>query len=139
MFCSSCGGELADNTTFCGQCGTKVGATGLVSKADDTDKLMIILSHLGGVFFGFIPSLIVYIMRKDTPSVTLDNAREALNWQITVILASIVCFILSFILIGLLLFWVLLLTNLVLCIIATAKSSPTQVYRYPFSVRLLKP
>jgi uncharacterized Tic20 family protein len=139
MFCSSCGAEITNEATFCGKCGNQVGGAVSTKTGGDQDKLLIVLAHLGGIFFGFIPSLIVFILRKDTLGSTLDNAREALNWQLSVIIYSIACFVLSFIVIGLFLFWILILANLILCILATIKSGPDQVYRYPFTIRLLKP
>lgn len=139
MFCSACGTQVAEGSLFCGQCGASQNSTVSSTKTGaDGDKLLVLLAHLGGIFFGFIPSLIVFLIRKDEPGITLDNAREALNWQITVIISSIACFFLSFILIGLLLFWVLVMINVVLCIVGAVKSSPTKVYRYPFAIRLLK-
>lgn len=104
----------------------------------DNDKLLVIAAHLGGIFFGFIPALIVFLLKKDSPGWVLDNAREALNWQITVLIAGVVCFLLAFLLIGIFLLWILMLTNVVLSIMATIKTSNQVAYRYPFCLRLLK-
>jgi uncharacterized Tic20 family protein len=140
MFCSSCGSDVQEGAVFCQKCGAKSGATPAapVTSSADSDKLFVIASHLGGIFFGFIPALIVFLIRKDSPGWVLDNAREALNWQITVLISGVACFILAFLLIGLFLFWILMLTNLIFCIVATVKTSSNQTYRYPFSIRLLK-
>jgi uncharacterized Tic20 family protein len=148
MFCSSCGTEVPDTAGFCQKCGASAGkgsaavpATGFSAASApnaDSDKLMVILAHLGGIFFGFIPSLIVFLIKKDSPGWVLDNAREALNWQITVLIAAVVSSILMFVLIGIFMFWALMLTNLVVCILATVKASNKQSYRYPFCLRLLK-
>ncbi|HUL81601.1 MAG TPA: DUF4870 domain-containing protein, partial [Gammaproteobacteria bacterium] len=43
-----------------------------------------VLVWVGTIFFGFIPSLIVYLIKKDDAYV-LDQSKEALNWSITVI------------------------------------------------------
>ncbi|MDD3482344.1 zinc ribbon domain-containing protein [Azovibrio restrictus] len=145
MFCSSCGAPIQESDAFCGKCGAKVGApaatphTPAVTGSDgETDKLLAILAHLGGIFFGFIPALVLYLVKKDSPGWVLESVREALNWQITVIIASFVCFLLSFIIIGIFLFWVLLIANLVLCILAAVKTGDQVVYRYPFALRLIK-
>lgn len=145
MFCSSCGAPIQKSDAFCGKCGAKVGApaatphTPAVTGSDgETDKLLAILAHLGGIFFGFIPALVLYLVKKDSPGWVLESVREALNWQITVIIASFVCFLLSFIIIGIFLFWVLLIANLVLCILAAVKTGDQVVYRYPFALRLIK-
>jgi uncharacterized Tic20 family protein len=151
MFCSSCGTEVPDAAIFCQKCGANTGTGSPAASAGgfsapaapaaasaDSDKLMVIVAHLGGIFFGFIPSLVVFLIKKDSPGWVLDSAREALNWQITVLIAAVVCTVLMFVLIGIFLFWALMLTNLVLCILAAVKTSSRQAYRYPFCLRLLK-
>ncbi len=142
MFCSNCGATLEENTAFCGTCGTKVGsnapATSTATDSQDSDKLFAILVHLGGIFFGFIPALIIYLMKKDSPGWMLDNAKEALNWQITLLLGYVVGFLLTFIIIGIFLIWALVIANLVLCIIGAIKAADKGVYRYPFALHLVK-
>lgn len=154
MFCSSCGSDVLEGANFCQKCGTRAGAADPaavpanssaqgtqawpITSSADNDQLLVIVAHLGGIFFGFIPSLIVFLIKKDAPGWVLDNAREALNWQITVLIAGMVCGLLMLVLIGIVLFWALMLANLVLCILATVKASNKQTYRYPFCLRLLK-
>jgi uncharacterized Tic20 family protein len=48
------------------------------------------------------------------------------------------CFFLSFILIGLFLFWLVMLGNLILGIMAAVKASDGAVYQYPLAIRLIK-
>lgn len=140
MFCSSCGTEVQENAAFCPKCGTKAGAAPAapMTSSADNDKLFVIAAHLGGIFFGFIPALIVYLVKQESPGWVLDNAREALNWQITVLIAGVACFILAFVLIGIFLFWMLMLANLIFSIMATIKTSSHTAYRYPLCLRLLK-
>lgn len=154
MFCASCGTEVVSAASFCQVCGTKTGAVNSAQtqptdpssgggtfngpSTTESDKLMALLTHLGGIFFGPIPSLIIYLLKKDSPGWVLDNAREALNWQITVFIGAMVCVVLMFVLVGIFLLWVLILTNLVFCILATVAVSNKQTYRYPLSLRLLK-
>lgn len=140
MFCQSCGNELAEGAAFCGNCGTKVGtATPAATKASastsDDDKLYAILANLGGIFFFFIPSLIVYLIKKDSGGWVADSVREALNWQITV---AIISAILAITVVGLLLLWVVGLTNVVLCVIAAVKAGDRIAWRYPIAIRFLK-
>ncbi len=105
---------------------------------NDTDKLLIVASHLGSIFFGFIPSLIAYLVRKDNPGFVLDSAKEALNWQITVIIGMFISGILAFIVIGFLLMGVIWLCNIIFCIVATIKFINKENYRYPLCLRLIK-
>jgi len=102
------------------------------------DKTMALLAHLGGIFFGFIPSLVIWLIKKDGSPFVADQAKEALNFQITLIFGYILSVILMFIIIGIFLFWGLMLANLVLCIVAGIKANGGEEYRYPFAIRLIK-
>ena len=111
-----------------------------VSTPIKTDRTFAMLAHLGGIFFGFIPSLIIYLIKKSEPNseFDLDQAREALNFQITVAIAWVVCFTLMWVLIGALLVPLLILANLFFCILGAVKASNGQAYRYPLTLRLIK-
>ena len=108
--------------------------------AAKTDKTFAILSHIGGIFFGFIPSLIIYLIKKSEPGHEFDaeNAKEALNFQISIMIAWFACFILTFAIIGAFLIPIIILANLILCIIAAVKASNGENYRYPLTLRLIK-
>jgi uncharacterized Tic20 family protein len=103
------------------------------------DKTLAILVHIGAIFFSWLAPLVVYLIKKgDADTFTTDNAREALNVQISVLIMYFVCFILSFVLIGLFLFWIVALANLILSIVAAVKASNGVVYSYPMTIRLIK-
>ena len=103
------------------------------------DKTMAILAHVLTLVAGFIAPLVIYLIKKDGGSpFVLAHAKESLNFQITLILAFIVSFILWIILIGILLTWLLGLAALVLVIIATIKASEGKFYKYPFSIKFVK-
>jgi len=110
------------------------------SDISQDDKNVAMLAHLLAPFFGFIPPLIFWLMNKDKAGkdFVCDQAKEALNFQITVILAVFVSCLLMIVLIGILLFWLVLAANFVLCIIAAIAASKGTVYRYPFALRLVK-
>ena len=67
-----------------------------------------------------------------------EQAKEALNFQITVFLLAMLCAVLMFVLIGFLLLWALGLADLVLVIIAAIHVSDGKAYRYPCCLRLVK-
>jgi uncharacterized Tic20 family protein len=102
------------------------------------DKTMALLAHLGGIFFGFIPSLVIWLVKKDSSPFVADQAKEALNFQITLIFGYIISVILMFIIIGIFMVWALIIANLVLCIVAGIKANSGEEYRYPFAIRLIK-
>lgn len=101
------------------------------------DKNIAVLTHLGGIFFGFIPALIVWLLKKDDSPYIGEQAREGLNFQITVLLGYLIAWVLTFLLIGLLVFPVVYIANFVLCIVAAVNTSKGEEYRYPFSLRLI--
>jgi len=67
-----------------------------------------------------------------------DQAKEALNFQITMAIGWVAATALSLLLIGFLLFPVLLIANLIFCIMAGMKANEGVEYRYPFALRLIK-
>jgi len=75
-------------------------------------------------------------MRKESEYVA-SNAREALNFHISVLIYALCCIPLVFVLVGVPLLLVLGLGSLVLAIIATIKASDGQCYRYPLTLRLV--
>ena len=62
-------------------------------------KNMALLTWIGTLFFGFIPGLILYLVKKDEIYIQ-DQSKEALNWSITVIIGYVIALLLSFIVIG---------------------------------------
>jgi uncharacterized Tic20 family protein len=91
--------------------------------------LFIPLGHLLG------PLAIWLIKRREMPM--LDrHGKEALNFQITVTLASFVCGLLFMVGIGLVLLFALLVADAVLIIMAAVKTSRGEAFRYPFTLRL---
>ena len=101
------------------------------------DKNIATITHLGGTVFSFIPGLIVWILKKDDSAYLGDQAKEALNFQITIALAMFVASILVWLLIGFILVPVVWILNIVFCIIAAISTSKGETYRYPFCLRLI--
>lgn len=106
----------------------------------DDDLNLAMLAHLLGVITGFLGALVIWLMNKDKAGKEFVNeqAKEALNFQITLLLGYILSMILSLVLIGLLLLMILLVAGFVLSIIAAMAARKGQAYRYPFTLRLIK-
>ncbi len=101
------------------------------------EKNIATITHLGGTVFSFIPALIVWIVKKDDSAYLNDQAKEALNFQITMLIAQFVAGILVWILIGFILIPLVWLLNVVFCIIAAISTSKGETYRYPLCLRLM--
>lgn len=100
-------------------------------------KNMALLLWIGTIFFGFVPGLVLYLVKKDDAYVQ-DQSKESLNWSITVAIGFMIAFILSFVLIGIFLFPVIWLCNLVFCIMGAVATSKGNDFRVPFAIRLVK-
>ena len=103
-----------------------------------SDMIWSMLSHLSALLgVGFVLPLVVYLaMRKESEYVA-SNAREALNFHISVLIYTLCCIPLALILIGIPLLIVLGLGSMILAIIATIKASDGLCYRYPLTLRLV--
>jgi uncharacterized protein len=108
------------------------------------DKQWAGLAHLLGIL-GFLPSLIIWLIFKDRGVKTNVEAKEALNFQITIAAAEIVLYILGTILLVILigalfyfLAFVVWAIGIIFSIIAFTKVNAGGSYRYPFAIRLIK-
>ena len=108
--------------------------------ATQDDRTMAMISHLSGIVAGFIGPLVVWLINKDKPEKVWlnDQAKEALNFQITMIIGWLIAGVLTMVLIGMLLIPILFLANIILCIMAGMKANEGVSYRYPFAIRLIK-
>jgi uncharacterized Tic20 family protein len=94
-------------------------------------------AHLGGIL-GFLPALIIWLVFKDRGAFTNAEAKEALNFQITIAIAYIVANILVFLVIGAILLPIIFILSAIFSIIGFTKAKDGTSYRYPFALRLIK-
>ena len=91
-----------------------------------------------------IGPLIVWLVKRDTMPFVADQAKEALNFNITVMLVAIALFLFTLVTIGLGIFiagpigLVVFIGWLVLTIIATVNANNGVYYRYPLTLRLIQ-
>lgn len=99
------------------------------------------LAALGGFIIPFgsvIGPLIIWQIKKEEFSFVDDQGKEALNFQITVVIAMAVAFLLSFILIGFLLIPIIVIGAIVFVIMGGIKANAGELYRYPINWRLIQ-
>lgn len=106
------------------------------------------LSSLAGLFTGgignIIGPLVIWLVKKDTLPFAGDQAKEALNFNITLLIAALVLLVLTLVTFGIgivvtLPLGILLgLAWLVLTVMAAIKANEGVAYRYPFTLRLIK-
>lgn len=105
--------------------------------SESEDKQWASFAHLGGII-GFLPSLIIWLIFKDRGAKTNVEAKEALNFQLTLLIAYIVGVILSIILIGGLISLAAWVVSIIFSIIGFTKVNAGESYRYPFAIRFIK-
>jgi uncharacterized Tic20 family protein len=112
------------------------------------DKQWAMWAHFGGILW-ILPSLIIFLVFKDRGTLTKQESKEALNWQITFLIIWIVWTIISIILTGVLIFtsfwwlpgligWLIYLANVLFSILGGVKVNGGGSYRYPVNFRFIK-
>ena len=109
---------------------------GLLWAAGGTGLIFIPFGSLA--LFTMLGPLIIWRAKGQAMPYVAEQAKEALNFQITVFLLALLCAALMFVLIGFVLLWALGLADLILVIIAAIQASDGKAYRYPCSLRLVK-
>lgn len=109
----------------------------IITPANADEKNIAVVTHITGIFFSIFPGLIVWLLKKDESPYISEQAREALNFQITLLIAYLIAGVLVFILIGFLLFFLVWLANIAFSIMAAIAASKGENYRYPLSLRLI--
>ena len=100
--------------------------------------LAALLVVTGIPFANLIGPLVLWLIKKDQ-SPTIDaHGKEVVNFQITTSLALVVAFILAFLFIGFLLLPLVGVAIIVFAIIGGMKANQGVLYRYPFSLKLIK-
>jgi len=97
------------------------------------------LSHLTGLV-GFIGPLVVWLIKKEEFPFVDEQGKEALNFQITMLIYFIVAGLTTFICIGFVLTPAVWVADVVFLIIAAIKANDGYHYRYPWPliIRLIK-
>ena len=109
----------------------------LITTPSNDDKNIATLTHLAGMLFSVIPALVVWLLKKDDSAYVSAQAKEALNFQITVAIAYFVAWMLAWVLLGFLFLPMIWIANIVLSIIAAIATSKGEPYRYPLTLRLI--
>ena len=111
----------------------------------EQDRLWASLAHLGGIL-AFPPALVIWMVFKDRGPFTNEQGKEALNFQLTLLIGYVIINVLSTILalftFGLLgglgsLSWVLWLIGSIFSVLGYLEARAGKPYRYPFALRLI--
>jgi uncharacterized Tic20 family protein len=112
--------------------------SGQIQEVSQNAKNMALLCHLLGFFTCFIGPLVLWLIKKDDDPFIDQQGKEALNFQITVTIASVVGGVLTMICIGFFILAAVGIADLVFVIMACVATSKGEAYKYPVSIRLIK-
>jgi uncharacterized Tic20 family protein len=111
----------------------------------EKERTWAMLAHLAALvglvvpLFGIVLGpLAVWLVKRDESEFVAEHAKEALNFNISVLIGAIACVLLMLVFVGFLLGTALFIAWLVLTLIAAIKASEGHIYRYPISLRLVK-
>jgi uncharacterized Tic20 family protein len=115
------------------------------STSSSNTRTWTVLCHASALIGFFVPwaghilgPLIVWLAKRgDSPEIDA-HGKESLNFQISMLIYSLIAGVLCLVLIGFVLLGILHILNLVLVIIASIQASEGKLYRYPISIRLIK-
>jgi len=102
------------------------------------ERMWATLIHVGGIVIGFIAPLIGYLVLKDRSAFVAENSKNALNFQLTVLIAYVVSAFLMIVVIGFLLYPLVWVVSIVFSIVAAVASNRGEVYRYPLTIPFVK-
>jgi len=103
----------------------------------DGDTTLAALAHASSLFAPFIGPLLILIIADDGDTLVEENAKSSLNFEIVFFIATLISFILTFVLIGILFLLVLIPGGLVIRIIGTLRASEGEIYHYPLTPNLI--
>jgi uncharacterized Tic20 family protein len=94
--------------------------------------------YIGIPLGSFLGPLIVWLLKRDTSGYVAEQAKEALNFQISVLLYWLISIPLVLVFVGFALIFTIPILALVFTIIGTIKASEGVLYRYPLNIRFIR-
>ncbi|MDP2633433.1 MULTISPECIES: DUF4870 domain-containing protein [unclassified Pseudoalteromonas] len=113
----------------------------LVDKEQRTWAMLCHLSALAGFIIpmgSVIGPLVVWLIKKEDMPLVAEHGRKSLNFQITMLIAYIVCFILMIVAIGAILLPIVAIFSFIMVVIGAIKTNDGKPFNYPFSINLIK-
>ncbi|WP_415803259.1 DUF4870 domain-containing protein [Isoptericola cucumis] len=96
-----------------------------------------VLSLLSFGVLGFLTPLVVWLVFRDRSGFVGDQAKESLNFQITLLIGYAISWILMLVLIGFVLWGVVAVCSIVFGILAAVAVNRFEAYRYPINIRVI--
>jgi len=115
----------------------EVGAGGGETPSKDA-RMFAMLAHISGIVLFVVGPLIFWLIKREEEPFVDDQGKEALNFQITILIGYVISFVLSFVFcIGMITAPLVWLVSVIFCILAGVEANKGNKYRYPFAIRLI--
>ena len=111
------------------------GAEPPLSPSDE--RLWALLAHLSIFVLSLIGPILILVILGKRSAFVADQSKEALNFHITVLIASFVGFLLCFVVVGFVLLPMVIIGSMVLGVLAAVQAHQGVAYRYPVTLRLV--
>lgn len=116
---------------------------------DKDARLWAMFAHLAGLAFllpvvpivgGVIGPLIIWLIKKEQYPFVDDQGKEALNFQITMLIYGVAAGLLMMVCVGFILLPAVIIADIVLVVLAAIKANDGIRYRYPYPliIRFIK-
>jgi uncharacterized Tic20 family protein len=106
-----------------------------LSQSDE--RMWALLAHLSIFVLSLIGPILILVLLGKRSAFVADQAKEALNFHITVLIASFISFLLCFVLVGFVLLPLVIVGSMVLGVLAAVQAHQGVAYRYPLTLRLV--
>lgn len=123
---------------------TKSKSSGAAQQKEKDARMWAMFCHLSALagfiipFGNVIGPVILWSLKKDEFELVEDQGKEALNFQISILIYLFASAILIIAVIGILLLIGVALFCLIFTIIAAIKANEGEKYRYPLCIRIIK-
>jgi len=112
--------------------------------SEKEERQWAMFAHIGTFSSMFIPlgniiaPIVVWQIKKHESDFVVEQAKESLNFQITLMIYSLISLLLCIIIIGFFLIFALVIFGLIMVIIASIRTNDGEDFQYPMTLRLFK-
>ena len=111
--------------------------------SEDEERKWAMYAHIGTFSSMLVPlgniiaPIVIWQLKKNESRFVVEQAKESLNFQISLMIYALISFLLVFIIIGFFLIFALVIFGLIIVIVAGVRANEGEHYRYPMTIRFI--
>jgi uncharacterized Tic20 family protein len=103
------------------------------------ERMWSVFAQIGPILLAFIAPLVIWLVLKDRSRFVDQEAKESLNFQITLVIVHIAAAIITTVTFGIgMIVYLVFVAALVFMILAAVENGKGAPYRYPVNIRFIK-